>query len=236
MIPFSDLQGKVTDFGRFISEELITRLFITQKFDVVERQLLNKVLDEHKLTATGIVDERSAKELGRILGVDAIASGTITDLRTIVKVNARLISTETGSLFAVAAVEIAKDETVKELMAKTISTSRKSSQKSTTDMQHASTSNAGDAFFKEDFSSYEIGDPASSWGSNVVVLSKGNKKYLTTQIVGQHVIGQKVNFPKNFSFGFTQIGCRHPSEESLVFIDSKDDELVIRFSISCGIS
>jgi len=116
VIEFSDLNGKVTEFGKFLSEELITRLFMTKKFEVVERQLLVKVLEEHKLNMTGVVDPTSAKELGKILGVDAIASGTITDLGTSVKLNARLIATETGKIFAVASVEIVKDEKIRKLM------------------------------------------------------------------------------------------------------------------------
>jgi hypothetical protein len=72
VIEFSNLQGRVTEFGRYLAEELITRLYLTNRFEVIERQLLNKVLQEHRLNMTGIIDASSAKELGRILGVDAI--------------------------------------------------------------------------------------------------------------------------------------------------------------------
>lgn len=112
VVEFTDLQGNVTDFGRFLAEELITRLYETEKFRVIERQQLNKVIAEQKLSLTGVVDPASAKQLGRILGVEAIVSGTITNLSQSVKVNARLISTETGEIFAVASTEIFKDESV----------------------------------------------------------------------------------------------------------------------------
>jgi len=116
VVEFSDLDGKVTEFGKFLAEELITRLFASKKFNVVERQLLNKVIEEHKLNMSGLIDENTAKEIGKILGVDAICSGTITDLVNSVKVNARMIDTETGSIFAVASTKIEKDEVVKKLM------------------------------------------------------------------------------------------------------------------------
>ena len=116
VIEFSDLEGNVTQFGKYLAEELITRLFRTKKFEVVERQLLNKIISEQKLSITGMIDENSAKELGRILGVDAIVSGTITDLGISLKVNARIISTETGKVFGVAGTKIVKDETVEKLM------------------------------------------------------------------------------------------------------------------------
>ncbi len=129
VVEFTDLQGNITDLGRFIAEELITRLFQTKKFKVIERQLLNKVLSEQDLSLTGIIDPTSAKELEKILGVDAIASGTITDLAQSLRVNARLISTETGEIFAVASTEIFKDESVMRLLAAVAAPTRASSPK-----------------------------------------------------------------------------------------------------------
>ncbi len=116
IIEFSDIQGKVSNLGRYLAEELTTRLYLTGKFEIVERQLLNKILQEHQLSLSGMIDENSAVELGKILGVDAIATGSITDLGSNVKVNARLISAKSGKVFSVASVEIPKDETVKLLL------------------------------------------------------------------------------------------------------------------------
>lgn len=117
VIEFSNLDGKITKLGKYIAEELITRLYLTQEFNVIERQLLNKVIQEHKLNLSGLIDVNSAQELGRLLGVDAIASGSVTDLGKSIKVNARLISTQTGQIFSVASVNIIKDDVVNNLMA-----------------------------------------------------------------------------------------------------------------------
>jgi TolB-like protein len=116
VVEFTDLQGNVTDFGRFLAEELVTRLGNLEKFKVIERQLLTKIIAEQKLSLTGVVDPASAKQLGKILGVDAIVSGTVTNLAQSVRVNARLISTETGEVFATAAADIFKDESVTGLL------------------------------------------------------------------------------------------------------------------------
>lgn len=116
VVEFVDLKGNVTDFGRYLSEKLITKLFQTKKFKVVERQLLNKVIDEQKLSLTGIIDATTAQKLGKLLGVDAIAAGSISDLTKSMEINARLISTETGEVFSAASVQILKDETVCNLM------------------------------------------------------------------------------------------------------------------------
>jgi TolB-like protein len=116
VVEFTDLQGNVTDFGRFLAEELVTRLGDLEKFKVIERQLLNKIIAEQKLSLTGLVDPASAKQLGKILGVDAIVAGSVTNLAQSVRVNARLISTETGEVFATAAADIFKDESVMGLL------------------------------------------------------------------------------------------------------------------------
>jgi hypothetical protein len=75
------------------------------------------VIAEQKLTLSHLIDPSSAKKLGKLLGVDAIVSGTITDLGISLRVNARLIGTETGEVFAVAACRLTKDEDVRRLMA-----------------------------------------------------------------------------------------------------------------------
>jgi curli biogenesis system outer membrane secretion channel CsgG len=116
VMAFVDINGRVTDFGHFLEEELVTHLHRTRKFRLIERQLLDEVIAEQKLSLTGILDTTSAKRLGRILGADAIVSGTITNLYNSVKVNARLINTETGEIFAAASTEIIKDQSVIELM------------------------------------------------------------------------------------------------------------------------
>src|SRR6267378_2491546 len=45
VVEFADLEGHVTNFGRFLGEELITRLYL-KKFKVIERELLNKIIAE----------------------------------------------------------------------------------------------------------------------------------------------------------------------------------------------
>lgn len=130
VVEFTDLQGNVTDLGRFLAEELVTRLGDLEKFKVIERQLLTKIIAEQKLSLTGVVDPASAKQLGKILGVDAIVSGTVTNLAQSVRVNARLISTETGEVFATAAADIFKDESVTGLLAGQSVNKKESSQSS----------------------------------------------------------------------------------------------------------
>lgn len=120
IIEFSDLDGNITAFGQFLAEELITKLFMISpgQFEVVERRQLMKVLKEQRLTMSGLLDAKAMESVGKILGIEAIVTGSITDLGNTVKVNARLIGVDTAKVFAVAATSIPKVGTVARLMEK----------------------------------------------------------------------------------------------------------------------
>jgi len=67
---FTDLQGNVTELGRFISEELSTQLVIEAKsFTVVERIQLAAILKEHQISVSGLVDPATIRKLGQFAGV-----------------------------------------------------------------------------------------------------------------------------------------------------------------------
>jgi TolB-like protein len=103
VIEFVDVSGNPSPIGRFLAEELSTSLFKTGKFGVIERTMLDRLYAEHRLTETGVIDSRSAKDIGKILGAEGIVTGTIVRIDHSLRVNARLIATETGSVVAVAA-------------------------------------------------------------------------------------------------------------------------------------
>jgi TolB-like protein len=115
VIEFSDINGQVSNLGKFISEELTTRLFSDGRFQMIERQLISKVLIEQKLSMTGLLDEKSTKKIGAILGVDFIVTGTIADLGTAFKINARTIAVDTGAVLSVASAVLPKNDQINQL-------------------------------------------------------------------------------------------------------------------------
>ena len=116
VLDFNSLDGTSSPLGQYVSESLITNLFDTGKFQLVERRMLATLLKEYKLQSTGVIDSTTMKKLGQVLGVDAIVTGTITDLAAHVSINARLVATDTALVFATASEEIEKDEDVRSLM------------------------------------------------------------------------------------------------------------------------
>lgn len=109
-------EGRTKDMGRIAAEWLITGLVETGRFDVVERRLMEKIMEEHKLGMTGIVDPESIAQLGKILGVKTIVSGTILTFEGVVEINARLISVETGSIIAAEKVRASSAQRLNDLV------------------------------------------------------------------------------------------------------------------------
>lgn len=117
VVAFSNLDGQTSELGKYLAEEITTTLFQTKRFKVIERHMLDKVLKEQKLQGSGLIDEESARQLGKLLGVTAIVSGTVTELESTVKLNARLIGTETGEIFGAAAAALPKTSSIQRLLA-----------------------------------------------------------------------------------------------------------------------
>ena len=86
------------DVGKIVAEWLTTSLVETGRFDVIERRLLQQIVEEQKMGKSGLVDPGSASRLGRLLGVKTIVSGTVQSYEGTYEINARLINVETGSI------------------------------------------------------------------------------------------------------------------------------------------
>jgi TolB-like protein len=109
VLPFGTLGLKPTS-GRIVAERMLGPLMEDGSVEVVERQLLEAVVREQRLQVSGLVDSRSVRELGRILDVDAVVTGTVTALKNDkLEVNARLIDTETAKVLGAASARVEKD-------------------------------------------------------------------------------------------------------------------------------
>ncbi len=95
VLPF-DRKGDAQNLEVSISDKLVTQLVNLRRFKVMERAALEKVLKEQKLQTSGIVDEKTAVNVGKIAGADAIVIGDVTIVGGVAKVSARVIDTETS--------------------------------------------------------------------------------------------------------------------------------------------
>jgi len=70
--------GTNQDVGKGISDLLVTKLVQDGQYSVIERNAIDKILNEQNFANSDRVDPSSAAKIGRILGVDAVIMGTIT--------------------------------------------------------------------------------------------------------------------------------------------------------------
>lgn len=90
--------------SKIVQEKIINVLVNQNSFRIMERAQLEKILAEQKLQLSGLVDSASAVEIGKVLGVDGIMIGSITEYgRTIypkvrLTLNVRVIEVKTGEI------------------------------------------------------------------------------------------------------------------------------------------
>jgi len=72
------LFGTNVDVGKGVSDLIVQKLVEEGKYSVIERNALDKVLVEQNFSNSDRADSSTAAKIGRVLGVDAVIMGTIT--------------------------------------------------------------------------------------------------------------------------------------------------------------
>ena len=103
-----DVMGElgIPDAGAIIAEWMISALGRTRAFDLKERVLLKKVLEEQQLAASGLLDDQAAAEIGKLYGVSGVVSGGVLRWGKTLSVTARLIDTTTGTILRTADIKV----------------------------------------------------------------------------------------------------------------------------------
>lgn len=70
--------GANQDIGKGIADLLVDKLVGDGTYSVIERKMLDKIIAEQNLSNSDRVDPNSAAKIGKVLGVDAIIIGSIT--------------------------------------------------------------------------------------------------------------------------------------------------------------
>lgn len=81
-----------------IAESLTTFLikYANNKIVVIERNQLEKAVKELALQSSGFTDEKTALQVGKLTNATHIIIGSYTVIDNVIRINARLISVETG--------------------------------------------------------------------------------------------------------------------------------------------
>lgn len=104
-------QGK-EDFDaleRGIAGMMISELAQNPAARVVERQEIQRLLDEQNLSTQGRVDPQTAAKVGKLVGARYVVLGTFVDFYGDFRVDVRLVNTETGEIIKTESERMQRD-------------------------------------------------------------------------------------------------------------------------------
>ena len=115
---FTHADGTCSQLSNYITEFIVDSLFNAAggDIDIIERSQLSAIFREMQMVYDGTIAPDTAKRLGDIAGVDALVTGSLIQFGEQVKVQARLIGTSDGRLFATARSDFPSVGSVADMM------------------------------------------------------------------------------------------------------------------------
>ena len=96
VLPFPYADGVPSVEGTLFSDRVETALAECGRVRIVDRSLLESVMKEQRLSASGLVDPNTQVRVGHLLAAKGLLSGSITDLGDNIEVHIRLTNVETA--------------------------------------------------------------------------------------------------------------------------------------------
>jgi hypothetical protein len=97
----TDINKAQTTAGKYMADVISVNIVNDQgNFEVFDRENLSEIVETKKMMAEGYIDANKAKELGRILAVDAIVIGNYTVLTATLKLTLKALDVNSGFVIA----------------------------------------------------------------------------------------------------------------------------------------
>ena len=103
---FVNDNGEVSKLGRYTADKLTPYFARSRQYSVLERNLINKVIEEQQFQVSSFVDESSTQEFGKILGAETIISGKISELANMFYIHAKAVGVARGNLLVSVDAEV----------------------------------------------------------------------------------------------------------------------------------
>ena len=107
IMTFTNLSGEDTEEGKLLAQQMTSFLTSYNSVKVIERDQINKIVDEQKFSLSDMSEENEEQTVGKLLNVDAIIIGSIAHLDDNEEINVRIIDIKTGQIYK--AVNVSKD-------------------------------------------------------------------------------------------------------------------------------
>jgi len=101
-----DPNGVSESEARALSDRLRIEIFNAGEYEVMERDKMNRILDEMQFHLDDCTSDECAIEIGRLIGVNKIIAGSISKVGEYFTVSARLIDVETSKIEATAIEDV----------------------------------------------------------------------------------------------------------------------------------
>lgn len=109
VLPLAPSDHSSPRHGWSLSEKLVTQLVRTGKVQAVERTMLQRLMEEQRLSRTGAMDPGSLRRLGRLSAAQGLVTGSFMPRGSKVLVNARLVDVESGVILAATEREVDRE-------------------------------------------------------------------------------------------------------------------------------
>lgn len=113
IIAFDNTSGKESEYGDLggpLRDMLTTDLKSVQNLTMVDRQALEKLLNEQNLNNSKNFDQLTATKIGKLLGAEVIITGTYFEFFGSLRVDAKFINVETGEIAFSVGVDGAREK------------------------------------------------------------------------------------------------------------------------------
>jgi len=100
VVDFEVINAPRSDMAKILRESLTSELVESGQFTVLERAKLKPVLDEIKLSQSGLTQESSETMVGKVLNADVILTGTLAETGGDWTVNLRIVNVRTSQAIA----------------------------------------------------------------------------------------------------------------------------------------
>ncbi len=100
ILPFTEVKKAGESLQGYVHTFLNRSFAEQQRFNMVERDSLGKVLDEQQVSRKGDFDQETALRLGRLMGSDAVLCGSISSSPASIEIIGRLVDTGTAAVLS----------------------------------------------------------------------------------------------------------------------------------------
>ena len=108
----------IKDAGQIIAEWLSASLAKDPQYEVLERVLLDKVLEEQSIQLSGIMDEDTSVKIGKFSAADQIVTGSLVKWKNTITLTARRLDVTSGAVLSTSTYKTKEEQSLSFMMDK----------------------------------------------------------------------------------------------------------------------